>query len=234
MGKHKNARPLISRICPTCGKEFLSTRPEAKYCSIPCYHASYAEVVRTGRRALITAALHERYPCQEIPYGQQALMAQEFGVSREYIRQIVKAEGMIKAPAKKFTTPTRLCECGQPAPRRSSEYCDDCRYITMPCAQCGRDFTVARVKIQQAFRHVKRQGGVRFCSKKCWHESDEYHEAITRPRAPRTITRCLICDAEISRYPSSKSTGLFCSRECWKKSLSQRRDGVSGHQLMLL
>lgn len=102
---------------------------------------------QTGVRDQVLAIVAKRWPCMEVPRGGLSELAAEVGVSRERVRQIVRAEGIGKRL--KGPPPPRPCKwCGLPVLRKNYRYCAACSAIPCICETCGKAFTtnVTRIK----------------------------------------------------------------------------------------
>lgn len=106
----------------------------------------------------IATYLAERYPCEALPFGALVEVGKVFGVTRERVRQIAKANGFASYRDQERETrviPGRagrtLCrDCGKPyGGKRFAENhvsrtrCPDCRWVMIDCAQCGKPKKVA-------------------------------------------------------------------------------------------
>jgi hypothetical protein len=117
----------------------------------------------------VKAVLEQRYPDRQMPFGTATLLAHEFGLSRERIRQIAVAVGMVRGPRPAAVEPPprpcRLCE--RPA-RRGASYCLDCGFPVLQCIECGAVYRRRRAEIE---RWRSREGGYagrfNFCSRAC-------------------------------------------------------------------
>lgn len=143
--------------------------------------APYSGVKATA----IIAALQERYPCEAVPYGAFQSIGKELGVSREYVRRIAEANefsgSRTKAgPRVANGVTNRACgRCGKPMTKNAkAALCFDCRFVELPCAQCGKlkrvsaaRFTIAfsekRVAWRAAHNAPQSQGRV-FCDRHCY------------------------------------------------------------------
>lgn len=92
---------------------------------------------------LIREVLRRRYPCQEIPQGHLTKIGQEFGVTRELVRQVARKMNIGWQPNR--VTKRRLCKagCGE-VPDKKMLYCDGCREIPVSCSVCGTVFRLPR------------------------------------------------------------------------------------------
>lgn len=61
----------------------------------------------------LLAALRERFPDRELPHGTFVALAEEFGVSPQYVRQVAMQDGWV-ASRNRPKKPTPLCQCGRP------------------------------------------------------------------------------------------------------------------------
>ncbi len=141
------------------------------------------------RTAAIVAELQRRYPCQALPYGALAELAQQFGVSAEWIRQVANRYGLTgRISTRKIT----VCGgCGNEMPKGSRGLCFPCRWIELPCNNCGKPKRVRAALIARRIdnaekRHAAGQPaytGKVYCDRKCYGQwLGSNHGIQTRPQ----------------------------------------------------
>lgn len=129
----------------------------------------------TSSKALaIRAAIEERYgACAVMPYGTCTTLGNEFGVTREYARQIALAMGKPGPGRIGKRNPRPACaSCGtEMSLYRKNPLCADCLYIEIPCAWCEKPKRVL------ASDYVRRLG-----------------RTLSTPTGPATYTGRVFCD----------------------------------------
>lgn len=112
-------------------------------------------------------------------------MGYHYGVTREYIRQILKRAGVRQdsRTAQRLARPVRLCVvCQKPLFSKASKrhiYCT--AVMEVPCVQCGQLVTRSIAVYKQAIQVGNSKGRV-FCNRKCcaqWNRSKTLKERIT-------------------------------------------------------
>ena len=97
----------------------------------------------------------------------------------------------------------------------------ECFYIshrkekpTRICKQCGKEF-----ETRQSYINYGQEP--KYCSQKCLHESQKKRVAI----------KCPICEKIFYDRPSKikEVDQIFCSNECYRKSISMRTSGPNNH-----
>lgn len=86
-------------------------------------------------------------------------MRQRLGISRQRVHEIARSEGIA------FAAPTRaspkLCAvCGKPLTYPNTTTHAACHYVTLKCAECGKQFRRGRYDAERSKRH--------FCSRQCF------------------------------------------------------------------
>lgn len=135
----------------------------------------------------VRAHLLAKYPCAILPFGVVTEIAEQFGVTRERVRQIAvglgypgymsqtKDQRIIRSKMGRTLCPT----CGKPmgrgryAENRVSRYrCQDCRWIEVACSECGK---LKRVHASEYLSKVSRgrtnygkYTGAQFCDRVCF------------------------------------------------------------------
>ena len=76
----------------------------------------------------------------QLPFGEAARLAKEFGVSRQLVAQVKSGLDLVSAPRIKQAkarkrVPCYQCLCGQVITRK--EPCAACRRIALRCGRCG-------------------------------------------------------------------------------------------------
>lgn len=98
------------------------------------------------------------------PQLSLAEIGREVGLSRERVRQIIKASGKVYKKVDKEICP--LCQ-GQKKPR--TKYCKTCyhklRTIVLKCPQCGKE--IERRKSSYTYRKEKQHQLDFYCSREC-------------------------------------------------------------------
>ncbi len=141
------------------------------------------------RTAAIVAELHRRYPCQALPYGAQAELAKQFGVSAEWIRQVANRDGLTgRISTRKIT----VCgSCGKEMDKRVRGICTACRRVELPCGNCGKPVSVlastlaARINANEkrAAAGLPVYTGNVYCNRRCfWEWIGRNHGIQTRPQ----------------------------------------------------
>ena len=155
------ARVEISHTCPKC-KSSLWDGHAPRQPGLPKGHG----LIEGTKAFLIMAALKERYPDQEVPYGAVSALAHEFGVSRERARQLGKAYGVSIIHEDRRP---RCMSCGDVLGKGSGGgLCRNCHYIDIACDQCG---TLFQRLASEYLGHVNRDTrytGRAFCSPACF------------------------------------------------------------------
>lgn len=91
----------------------------------------------------IDAYLQKHFPCMAVPHGQDSIIAERFGVTRELVRQRRKAHGMPMI----FKGQAVCVDCGKKLSgnRDGERRCQTCfsksRRLDLVCEVCGRVFT---------------------------------------------------------------------------------------------
>ena len=116
------------------------------------------------RAASIITYLRDAYPGTPLPPGTLRRTAFAFGVSPERVRQLARKAGLESAPRRRVVTPAApaICECGReiPAHRR---YCSTCRYVSLQCSVCSRDFLRVRSSSPASV-----SAAAVYCSRRCY------------------------------------------------------------------
>lgn len=115
----------------------------------------------------------ERYPCQAIPYGAMAEIAKELGCSRQRVVTVLGAYERGRADRART-----YCACGKELPNRQRALCLECRFVTLPCGECGSGVRRSAAALAtKAKTYGERFTGIVFCNREC---RDRY--ARGRPR----------------------------------------------------
>ena len=116
------------------------------------------------RAASIITYLRDAYPGTPLPPGTLRRTAFAFGVSPERVRQLARKAGLESAPRRRMVMPVApaSCQCGReiPAHRR---YCSACRYVSLECCVCGRDFLRERSNAPSSV-----SSAAVYCSRRCY------------------------------------------------------------------
>jgi hypothetical protein len=157
--------------------------------------------------AKVEAALLTRYPCAELPPGTLTVLGEEFGLSRERVRQIAKGIGLTSTPGVRRKRPRRVCaSCGKTMESKAtSALCLACRWITLICDNCQAPIRrLASTVVQRMASNERRlaaglrlYSGRSFCNRHCRSEWGWKHYVPKAPRPPAHGTqRCYLlgCD----------------------------------------
>lgn len=127
------------------------------------------EAVRKG----VLEEVSRRYPCQEVPHGVQAALAEKYGVTPQRISQILRNNGwkVRYNPAKEH-----VCrDCSGPL-GKGKLVCDSCLWVPIICPSCGNEYHTTRwdllARAKQHEKHGENRGrsmngGYLFCKKTC-------------------------------------------------------------------
>lgn len=120
----------------------------------------------TSPTARILAVLEERYPCKLAPRGTWRALGKEIGVSGERVRQVATEAGWSLVPR-----PPRLYQCACGRVQRSARLCNDCRWVELPCEECGMPQKLSAATLATRTAHhpgpFKYTGRV-FCNRSCF------------------------------------------------------------------
>ena len=141
------------------------------------------------RTAAIVEELHRRFPCQALPIGAQRELAKQFGVSPQWIQQIVNRYGFTGHVSTRTVT---VCgRCGKEIPKGSRGLCFPCRWIELPCSNCGKPKRVRAAEIARRIDGVEKRratgqpaySGNVYCDRRCFGEwLGRNHGIQTRPQ----------------------------------------------------
>lgn len=135
---------------------------------------------RGGAAAKVREIIDRRYPCQELPHGALTAIAEEVGVSRQRVQQIVAKRGLTVSRRGHLPS-TTLYECRYcKAPftkankSRSGMYCSvTCgvadRTLHLICDQCGKPFSLSGQRRTVWLANRKRSPTLlrTYCSRAC-------------------------------------------------------------------
>ena len=141
------------------------------------------------RTAAIVAELQRRYPCQALPHGAQAELAQQFGVSHEWIRQVANKYGLTGRISTRTIT---VCGgCGKEMANKVRGICTACRRVELPCANCGKPKSVLASTLAARINASEKRAaagqpvytGRVYCDRKCYGQwFGRNHGIQTRPQ----------------------------------------------------
>ena len=149
--------------CDNCGKEVYKEplsidRNEHHFCSCKCFHA-YQRSQSTTRRLIL----------QALPDGSMAQIGASIGVTREWVRQVVRGEGLEIHRKERHITGYCL-NCNAPLfSGQQEKFCSvaclqSYHRIELTCEVCGTQFSRGgkqhRESQRRGYKHI-------FCSKKC-------------------------------------------------------------------
>lgn len=122
-------------------------------------------------RETVMSIVSSRYPCSAIPYGDMAKIANEVGVTRERVRQIVSNSGYESAV---FRLGRLLCrDCGAvmreglKEDKVSRSRCQKCKTTPFVCAGCGVEFRISTTTLLSRAKDPRYTTGRHFCSRQC-------------------------------------------------------------------
>ena len=98
---------------------------------------------------------------KENPCLTRSAIAEHFGVSREYVRTVLKRARINTRHI--IIKSSRLCRCGNEVTEKGAQYCYDCRHIRLICDQCGCVYTKHIKDVANKTMKHRHQ----FCSKQC-------------------------------------------------------------------
>lgn len=125
-----------------------------------------------GKSEAIRGYLLEHYPCQAVPHGDLTVVADKFGVSRERVRQLANQLGMGRLQKDR---PVLTCGgCGKVEPTGTKSLCFECRWVELPCNQCGELVRRSAARIAWRFGRTSQTPhgpaeytGRVFCNRSC-------------------------------------------------------------------
>lgn len=138
--------------------------------SVASRNGWHVQVRRHTRRVLNSKAailerLKKQFPCAEVPFGLYVSLAQELGVSPQYVRKVAVDAGW-KASADRSKVPIYLCQCGRKV-GSAGVTCRDCRWVEVACEQRGQS---VRRRVEELVKR-RRSGlysGRIFCNRTCF------------------------------------------------------------------
>lgn len=132
----------------------------------------------------------------ELERGEAARVARALGCSREWVRQVMRQLGIaVKRP----TAPERCVGCGTPSKARLCRTCRRATFVTLRCANCGKNFQRSRSDHEAYLKRTvvrKRHGPV--CSRKCSakvQRSCSWCGQPTAPRWPSVLGKQAFCES---------------------------------------
>lgn len=186
---HGNRRPIIlatleekfpDKVIPRGALAKLTGDWSYSYAYQVARASGYKATSRGGLIGAVRKGVLEevsrRYPCQEVPHGVQAALAEKYGVTHQRISQILRNEGwgVRYSPAKEH-----VCrDCSGPV-GAGKQVCDSCLWVPVVCSSCGNEYQTTRwdllARAKQHERHSgnngrKLNGGYLFCKKTCRKE----------------------------------------------------------------
>lgn len=143
------------------------------------------------RAAAIVAELQRRYPCQAIPYGSLSEIGEQFGVSRERVRQLANKHGWSGRIPRQGPGPRGCKVCGQATHRPQSPYCNEHKDVALVCEECGCVFRMGHSRLRARLRsrtvhgryYETRVAPQFYCSKTCFGKAFGRAYGVGRPKA---------------------------------------------------
>lgn len=119
-----------------------------------------------NRKELIRQRIEDDYGHQQwVPHGADSRLAEEYGVSRELVRQARSATGFPIKSQPAISEPKYVCACG--IERSSLTLCTSCKHITLPCNYCGESVTRLASRFVSQIKRGRYFGFV-YCNRKCF------------------------------------------------------------------
>ena len=180
--------------------------------------------------AFIFEALRERYPCRWLPWGASAQLAREFGVSRQMVHAVMREFGWIvtrERPQGRYQ-----CVCGRI--QASADLCDECRYVTLPCEQCGQPVRRLASLLARRLRSRESRGRV-FCNQGCfmpwmWNRSVA-ERASRRAELLASVDAALLAVAKDGALPYGAVSRVSRAAECSTYFTETRADALGLRRL---
>lgn len=108
----------------------------------------------------------------------------------------------------------KFCEnCGQVIKNpRAKKWCDACRFVTFPCALCGKVVTVKRSQYDQSHPTTGEKIVRHFCSRKCAIGFGS--QIAAKQRENKVNVTCPNC-SKVNERKASHAYRLFCDVRCY-------------------
>ena len=105
---------------------------------------------------------------RQVPPPPVAVIGQEFGITKERVRQIFARAGVAKPPAQKWTA---WCACGKKL-AHGNWRCMECRIaatlrVTQPCAFCSAPVTRRASDVRSRMKTTGKDFLLAFCTRQC-------------------------------------------------------------------
>jgi hypothetical protein len=167
---HPPPRQRPTRVSPAVFEAFVPVPPLTRVRSVaiagePQSAAPLAHRSPTSRERTI-AILQDRFPCRRAPHGTWDRIAKELGVSGERVRQFAVDAGW---SVFRVGRPMYQCACGRT--QQSAKLCSACRYVELPCEQCGKPQRRSAETLAwrvAKFPRPQRYSGRVFCGRSCF------------------------------------------------------------------
>lgn len=149
-----------------------------------------------SKSALIQSALRERYPNGVAETGSWTQLANEFGATRELVRQVAASLGIKRRNRVRMVRVCSSCGKCRTSSSVSGLFCSDCVKIPLACEECGKlryeyiDWVLRRY--DDEYNAKRRAAGLpsyttgkTFCSKQCSWSYRGKHYGWGSPSHPR-------------------------------------------------
>lgn len=114
-------------------------------------------------KASILERLELQFSCAEVPFGLYVSLAEEFGVSPQYVRKVAVEAGWSTSSLRPKSA--YLCQCGRKVGTPEA-VCRECRWVEVACAHCDRP---VRRRVEELVRRRASgsYSGRVFCDRAC-------------------------------------------------------------------
>lgn len=225
----QSKRPIYSRSCEVCKKEFNTQTKETRFCSKECQGIARRNRVKVNcsycnkEIEIISSKFgnHENYYCNQECRTEHLKILMSGEGNPNYDRVLYECDG---CGDEIWVTPSRIkeqkyifCsnECykeniGQFFKGENNPNYDRGKFI---CEQCGKIFE--RIKSANRGNHV-------FCSRECYEDHNRQ-----KGRSKEIELNCPICNKRIKVWESrlKYTKDIYCSKECARKGYGIKYSG---------